>query len=55
MNLLPVKVSETTLRWRRDEFGLGSYVTAKKPGLCLNNVEARLRWALEHINWSVAD
>jgi hypothetical protein len=54
-NLLAVKVSATTLRRRRDEFGLGSYVAAKNPGLRPKNVEARLRWALEHVNWSVAD
>src|SRR5579859_1960506 len=54
-NLLPVKVSETTLRRRRIEFGLGSYVAAKEPGLRSENVEARLRWASEHVNWSVAD
>ena len=54
-NLLPVKISQTTLRRRRTEFRLGSYVVAKKPGLRPENVEARLRWALEHINWSVED
>ena len=54
-NLLPVKISQTTLRRRRTEFRLGSYVAAKKPGLRPENVEARLHWALEHINWSVED
>ena len=54
-NLLPVKISQTTLRRRRTEFRLGSYVAAKKPGLRPENVEARLRWALEHINWSVEE
>jgi hypothetical protein len=39
-NLLPVKISQTTLRRRRTEFGLGSYVAAKKPGLRPENVEA---------------
>ena len=34
---------------------MGSYVAAKKPGLRPANVEARLRWALEHVNWTVAD
>ena len=55
MNLLPVKVSETTLRQRRDEFGLGSYVAAKEPGLRPKNVEARLHWVLEHVNWRAVD
>ena len=54
-NLLPVKISETTLRRRRTEFGLGSYIAAKKPGLCPENVEARLCWALEHVNWNLED
>ena len=54
-NLLPVKISQTTLRRRRTEFRLGSYVAAKKPDLRPENVEARLRWALEHINWSMED
>jgi len=53
-NLLPVKISQTTLRRRRTEFRLGSYVAAKKPGLRPENVEVRLRWALEHINWSIS-
>ena len=54
-NLLPVKISETMLRRRRTEFRLGSYVAAKEPGLRPENVEARLRWALKHVNWSVED
>jgi len=49
-NLLPVKVSETTLRRRRDEFGLVSYIVAKEPCIRPENVEARLRWVLEHVN-----
>jgi len=35
--------------------GLGSYIAAKEPGLRPENVESRLRWALEHVNWSVED
>ena len=54
-NLLPVKISEATLRRRRSEVGLRSFIAAKKPGLRPENIEARLQWALEHINWSVED
>ena len=42
-NLLPVKISETTLRRRRSEVGLGSFIAAEKLGLHPENVEARLR------------
>jgi hypothetical protein len=54
-NILPVKISETTLRRRRLEIGLESFIASEKPGLHSENVEARLRWALEHINWSIED
>ena len=54
-NLLPVKISEATLRCRRSEVGLGSFIATKKPRLRPENIEARLQWALEHINWSVED
>jgi transcriptional antiterminator len=43
-NILPVKISETTLRRRRSEIGLGSFIASEKPGLRSENVEARLRW-----------
>jgi hypothetical protein len=45
-NLLPVKISETTLRRRRSE---------ENPVLRPENVEAPLRCALEHVNWSLKD
>ena len=37
------------------ELGLGNYIAAKKPGLRPENVEPRLRWALEHINRNEKD
>ena len=52
-NILPIKISEKTLRHQRSELGLGSYIAAKEPGLRPENVEARLCWALEHVNWSL--
>ena len=42
---LDVPISETTLRRRRSEGGLGSYIAAKKPGLSAENVAKRLAWA----------
>ena len=52
-NILFIQISEKTLRCRRSELGLGSYIAAKEPGLRPENVEARLHWALKHINWSL--
>src|SRR5579862_8434200 len=52
-NILPIQISEKTLRCRRSELGLGSYIAAKEPGLRPENVEARLHWALKHVNWSL--
>jgi hypothetical protein len=52
-NILFIQISEKTLRCRRSELGLGSYIAAKEPGLRPENVEARLHWALEHVNWSL--
>jgi len=41
--LLPI--SEATVRRRRSESGLGSYVAAEKPGLRVENIAKRLEWA----------
>jgi DDE superfamily endonuclease/Transposase len=54
-NILPVKISETTLRRRRSEVGLGSYIAAEQPGLRPENVAQRLKWALEHKDWTEED
>jgi hypothetical protein len=54
-NELPVDISEKTLRRRRSEAGLGSYIAAEKPGLRDNNVAKRLEWAMRYKDWTVDD
>ena len=52
-NGLPI--SETTVRRRRSEVGLGSYVAVKKPGLRKENVVKRLEWAMKYKDWTIED
>ena len=40
-----MSVSKHTVRRRRDEAGLGSYIAAEKPGLRPKNIAERLEWA----------
>jgi Transposase/DDE superfamily endonuclease len=54
-NIIEPQISETTLRRRRTEAGLGSYVSAEKPGLSPENVAKRLAWAERYKNWTVED
>ena len=44
-NIIALPISERTVRRRRSEAGLESYVAAKKPGLSAENVVKRLKWA----------
>jgi len=50
-----VPVSEATIRRRRSEAGLGSYIAAEKPGLRAENVAERLEWAMKHKDLTVED
>ena len=50
-----VPVSEATIRRRRSEVGLGSYIAAEKPGLRAENVAERLEWAMKHKDLTVED
>lgn len=54
-NKIDVPISETTLRRRRSEADLGSYIAAKKPGLSAENVAKRLAWAEKYKNWTIED
>ena len=54
-NKIDSNISESTLRRRRSEAGLNSYVAAVKPGLRDENVAARLQWALHYKDWTVED
>jgi hypothetical protein len=54
-NELPVNISERTLRRRRSEAGLGSYIAASKPGLTRENVAKRLAWAEKYKDWTIED
>ena len=54
-NIIDPPISEATLRRRRDEAGLGSYIASTKPGLRPDNIKKRLDWALKYKNWTVED
>lgn len=54
-NIIGLPISETTVRRRRSEAGLGSYVAAEKPGLSDDIVASRLRWALRYKDWTIED
>src|SRR5271169_340775 len=54
-NKFDVLISETTLRRRRSEAGLGSYIVAKKPGLSAENIVKRLERAEKYKNWTIED
>jgi hypothetical protein len=45
----------TTLRRRRSEAGLGSYIAAEKPWLTSVNVRKRLGWAMKYKHWTIED
>ena len=45
INLIELPISKGTVRRRRSETGLGSYIAAQKPGLRPENVVKRLDWA----------
>lgn len=50
-----ISVSARTVRRRLVENGLNSRVAAKKPLLRAVNVQKRLAWAQERVNWTVQD
>lgn len=50
-----IPISMATLRRRRSEAGLGSYVAAEKPALRPENIAKRLEWAIKYKNWTVED
>jgi hypothetical protein len=54
-NIIGLPISENTVRRRRSEAGLGSYIAAEKPGLRAENVAKRLEWALKYKDWTVED
>ena len=54
-NIVGLPISERTVRHRRSEAGLGSYVAAEKPGLRPENVTARLEWAIRYKDWTIED
>src|SRR5579859_1797431 len=54
-NIIGLPISENTVRRRRSEAGLGSYIAAEKPGLRAENVAKRLQWALKYKDWTVED
>ena len=54
-NLVDPEISVSTVRRRRLEAGLNSYVAAVKPGLRVENVKARLQWGLRYKDWMVED
>ena len=54
-NILPVQISTSTVRRRRSETGLDSYIAAQKPGLRAENVVKRLEWAKKYKDWTIED
>ena len=54
-NIVGLPVSETTIHRRRSEAGLGSYITAQKPGLSEKQMANRLERALRYKDWTVED
>ena len=47
-NIIGLPISERTVRHRRSEAGLGSYIAAEKPTLQTENVAKRLEWELKY-------
>jgi DNA-binding Lrp family transcriptional regulator len=54
-NIIGLPISERTVRRRRSEVGLKSYIAAEKPGLRDENVAKRLEWAMRYKDWTVED
>ena len=54
-NKIALDISTTTLRRRRSEAGLGSYIAVKKPGLSAENIHKRLDWAIKYKDWTIED
>jgi hypothetical protein len=54
-NIIGLPISERTVRRRRSDAGLGSYIAAEKPALQAENVAKRLEWALKYKDWTVED
>jgi transposase len=52
---IKTSISERTVRRRRSEAGLGSYVVAQKPALRSENVVKRLEWAMRYKDWTIED
>ena len=55
VNTNGLPISETTVRRRRSEAGLGSYIAVAKPGLQKENVVKRLEWAMRYKDWTAED
>jgi len=54
-NIIDPPISTTTLRRQRSESGLGSYSVAEKPGLHVENLAKRFKWAEKFNNWTSED
>ena len=54
-NQLPTTVSPRTLRKAAHEIGFHARVAARKPFLMARHIAARLEFAKQHKNWTVAD
>jgi transposase len=59
INIAPTFTKKKISRWvvqdRLKEWGLKPYVSRKKPLLKPEQMEKRLKWAEEHIDWTVED
>jgi len=54
-NKIGLPISERTVRRRRSEVGLGSYIAAEKPGLKPTHMKLRMEWALKYKDWTIED
>lgn len=54
-NLPNLGITARTIRRRLVDGGLGSYRPCKKPLLSKKNIKARLKFAEEHVNWTVEE
>ena len=48
-------VSKTTIQCWHSEAGLGSYITAKKLDLHVENIVKRLEWVMKYKDWTAED
>jgi transposase len=54
-NILPNKMSVSTLKRHLKDIGIQKHIAVKKPYLTAAHIQARLEFALRHKNWTLED